>query len=163
MPAPMPGGVTFATKPRFAVKMIRRAIAASVPFQWVAADSVSGVGEVEQVLRRAGKGYVLGVSSAYRFNSCGKMPRVGGTALAIATACEPSDWQRLSAGAGTKGPRLHDWCYLELADLQGGHDQQPDETLWTRGLLICRHVSAGELGYFSTWRPKGTPPSPPPP
>jgi hypothetical protein len=30
---------------------------------------------------------------------------------------EPSDWKRLSAGEGTKGPRLHDWCYLELADL----------------------------------------------
>jgi len=157
MPAPMPGGVTFATKPRLAVQMIRRAIAASVPFQWVAADSVYGVGEVEQVLRRAGKGYVLGVSSAHRFNSCGKMPRVGGTALAIATACEPSDWQRLSAGAGTKGPRLHDWCYLELADLEGGDDQQPDETLWTRGLLIRRHVSVGELAFFSTWCPKGTP------
>jgi SRSO17 transposase len=85
------------------------------------------------------------------------MPRVGGTALTIATACEPSDWQRLSAGAGTKGPRLHDWCYLELADLEGGHDQQPDETLWTRGLLIRRHVGDGELAFFSTWCPKGTP------
>src|ERR1700686_46510 len=28
------------------------------------------------------------------------------------------DWKRLSAGAGTKGPRLHDWGYLELADLE---------------------------------------------
>ncbi len=94
VPAPMAGGVTFADKPRLAVQMIRRAIAASVPFQWVAADSVYGVGEVEQVLRRAGKGYVLGVNSARRFNAWGKMPRVGGTALTIATACEPSDWQR---------------------------------------------------------------------
>ena len=31
---------------RLAVQMIRWAIAASVPFQWVAADSVCGVGEV---------------------------------------------------------------------------------------------------------------------
>ena len=44
--------------------MIRRAIAASVPFQWVAADSVHGVGEVEQMLRRAEKGYVLAQTTA---------------------------------------------------------------------------------------------------
>ena len=29
---------------------------------WVAADTVYGVGEVEQVLRRAGRGYALAVS-----------------------------------------------------------------------------------------------------
>ena len=153
--AHVPGDVMFAAKPRLAVQMIRRAITASVPFKWVAADSVYGVGEVEQVLRRAGKGYVLGVSSAHRFNSWAKTPRIGGTALAIAAACEPGDWQRLSAGAGTKGPRLHDWCYLELADLAGGHDQ-PDDTPWTRGLLIRRHIRDGELAFFSTWCPKGT-------
>ena len=42
--------------PRLAVQMIERAIAAEVPFTWVAADSVYGVGDVEQALRRAGKG-----------------------------------------------------------------------------------------------------------
>ena len=42
--------------------MIERAIAAEVPFTWVAADSVYGVGEIEMALRRAGKGYVLGVN-----------------------------------------------------------------------------------------------------
>ena len=30
----------------------------------------------------------------------------------------PSAWQRLSAGDGTKGARLHDWAYCELADLE---------------------------------------------
>ncbi len=38
--------------------MIERAIAADVPFAWVAADSVYGVGDIEMALRRAGKGYV---------------------------------------------------------------------------------------------------------
>ena len=162
--AHVPDDVTFATKPRLAVQMIRRAIAADVPFQWVAADTVYGVGEIEQVLRRAGKGYVLGVSSTHRFNSWGKMPRVSGTALAIAGACQPGDWQRLSAGAGTKGPRLHDWCYLKLADLQASHGKKPEDQgkppedeLWTRGLLIRRHIGDGELAFFSTWCPVGMP------
>ena len=48
--------------------------------------------------------------------------------------------------------------YRELADLEGGHDQQPDETLWTRGLLIRRHVGDGELVLSCTWCRKGTPP-----
>jgi hypothetical protein len=45
----------FATKPKLATGMIARAIAASVPFKWVAGDTVYGVGDIEQQLRRAGK------------------------------------------------------------------------------------------------------------
>ena len=49
--------------------MIARTMAAPVPFKWVAGDTVYGVGDIEQQLRRAGKGYVLGVSSAHVFRS----------------------------------------------------------------------------------------------
>ena len=55
----MPDNVSFLTKPQLAVEMIERALAAGVPFRWVAADSVYGVGDIEHDLRRAGKGYVL--------------------------------------------------------------------------------------------------------
>ena len=41
--AHVPPEVTFATKPRLAVQMIGRAIAAHVPFSWVAGDTVYGV------------------------------------------------------------------------------------------------------------------------
>ena len=114
----VPADAGFATKPKLATRMIARAIAASVPFKWVAGDTVYGVGDIEQQLRRAGKGYVLGVSSAHVFRSWGKRRSVAGTAADIARTRRASDWKRLSAGAGTKGPRLHDWCYLELADLR---------------------------------------------
>ena len=119
----VPADVGFATKPKLATRMIARAIAASVPFKWVAGDTVYGVGDIEQQLRRAGKGYVLGVSSAHVFRSWGKRSPVAGTAADLARTRRPSDWKRLSAGAGTKGPRLHDWCYLELADLEVGRIQ----------------------------------------
>src|SRR6267154_3953534 len=68
----VPADTGFATKPKLATAMIARAIAASVPFKWVAADTVYGVGDIEQQLRQAGKGYVLGVSSAHVFQSWGK-------------------------------------------------------------------------------------------
>src|SRR3954449_575171 len=45
--AHVPPGTAFTTKPRLALAMIERAIAAEVPFAWVAADSVYGVGEIE--------------------------------------------------------------------------------------------------------------------
>jgi SRSO17 transposase len=57
--AHVPEEASFATKPALAARMIERALAAQVPFAWVAADTVYGVGALETVLRRAGKGYVL--------------------------------------------------------------------------------------------------------
>ena len=82
--------------------MVARAMAASVPFKWVAGDTVYGVGDIEQQLRKAGKGYVLGVSSAHVFQSWGKRRSVAGTAADIAQALRASDWKRLSAGPEPK-------------------------------------------------------------
>ena len=103
--AHVPAGIGFSTKPQLARTMIERAIAARMPFAWVAADSVYGVGDIEGVLRRAGKGYVLGVTGKHHVRSWGKEP-VAGTAAEIAAALAPSGWKRLSAGDGTKGARL---------------------------------------------------------
>jgi SRSO17 transposase len=154
--AHVPPGTAFATKPRLALAMVERAIAAEVPFAWVAADSVYGVGEIETALRRAGKGYVLGVNGSHPFNSWGDKPLVAGTAEGIAQALPGSAWARLSAGDGTKGPRLHDWAYLELADLEAAEYDDDLSGLWTRGLLIRRSIADGELAFFSTWCPAGT-------
>ena len=50
------------------------------------------------------------------------LPGVAGTAEEVAADLPPSAWRRLSAGEGTKGPRLHDWAYLELAHLEADDD-----------------------------------------
>ncbi len=49
----VPPDVGFATKPKLAARMIVRAIAGSVHFKCVAGDTVYGVGDIEQQLRRA--------------------------------------------------------------------------------------------------------------
>src|SRR5450759_5715089 len=53
MAAHVPEDVSFATKPQIARRMIARAIAAKVPFSFVAADSVYGTGDIETTLRKA--------------------------------------------------------------------------------------------------------------
>ena len=106
----VPADIGFATKPKLATRMIARAIAASVPFKWVAGDTVYGVGNIEQQLRRRQRLRAWGQQ-----RSC---VSILGQAIAgrrygsdLAGTRHSSDWKRLSAGAGTKGSRLHDWCY----------------------------------------------------
>src|ERR1044072_3900069 len=77
--AHVPDEVGFATKPQIARQMIARALAAKVPFAFVAADSVYGTGDIETMLRKAGKGYVLGVAANHVFRSWGKKQLIGGT------------------------------------------------------------------------------------
>lgn len=155
--AHVPDEVGFATKPQIARRMIERALAAKVPFAFVAADSVYGTGDIEIMLRKAGKGYVLGVAANHVFRSWGKKQLIGGSAAKIAQSLPKSAWRRLSSGEGTKGPRLHDWAYLELADLDVAQYNSTLTGEWTRGLLIRRNIADGALAFFSTWCPKGTP------
>jgi SRSO17 transposase len=66
------------------------------------------------------------------------------------------DDAHLSAGDGSKGPRLHDWCYLELADLEAAELNEENHGLWTCGMLIRRNITDGDLAYFTTWCPAET-------
>jgi SRSO17 transposase len=155
--AHVPNNVKFATKPQIACQMITRAIAEKVPFSFVAGDTVYGTGMIETRLRNAGKGYVLGVAANRVFHSWGKPQLVSGTAATIAQSLPETAWRRLSSGEGSKGPRLHDWAYVELADLDAGQYNDILAGEWTRGLLIRRNIANGDLAFFSTWCPKGTP------
>jgi SRSO17 transposase len=155
--AHVPDTTHFITKPQIAAEMIERALAAGVPFDWVATDTIYGVGKIEMQLRRAGKGYVLGAHATDRFNSWGKAPPVAGTAERIARALAPGAWKRLSAGDGTKGPRRYDWAYVRLADLEPDEYTENLTGPWTRGLLIRRNITDQDLAFFSTWCPAGTP------
>jgi SRSO17 transposase len=90
----VPDGTPFATKPALAVAMINRAIEAGVPFCWVAADAVYGVGDIEQCLRRAGKGYVLGVFTVMAESAaftCRVSSKTASRPAAIRAACSHCD------------------------------------------------------------------------
>jgi SRSO17 transposase len=155
--AHVPDSAGFATKPQIAAAMIERAVAAGVPFDWAATDTVYGGGRIEMQLRRAGKGYVLGAPATDQSDSWAQNPPVAGTAEGSARARPAEAWQRLSAGDGAKGPRLYDWAYLELADLDADEFNAALTGLWTPGLLIRRGLSGQALAFFSTGCPAGTP------
>ncbi len=94
---------------------------------------------------RRGKGYLLSVASNHSVTSWNKVKPIAGTAESVAQGLAPSDWKRLSAGDGVKGPRLHDWAYVELADIDASDYGASRSGLWTRGLLIRRTITDHEL------------------
>ena len=100
--------------------------------------------------------YVLGVNANRPFHSWNKPLALAGTAKEIAQTLPEEAWQRLSAGNGTKGERLHEWAYPELADLDAQTFDAAFPGIRTRGLLIRRNIADGDLAYFSTWCTLGT-------
>src|SRR6202790_4945543 len=59
-------------------------------------------------------------------------------------------------GSRNQRTALHDWCYLELADLEAEQFNSANDGLWTRGLLIRRRIADDDLAFFTTWCPAGT-------
>ena len=100
------------------------------------------------LLRQAGKGYVLGVAKNHSVTSWGKAKPIAGTAESVAHGLASSDWKRLSAGDGAKGPRLYDWAYVELADLDASAYDASRSGLWTRGLLVRRTIADQRPGFL---------------
>ena len=140
--AGVPGGVTFTTKPKLGRAMLKRALDAGVPCSWVAGDSVYGAdGTLRRTIEARRRGYVLGVTSGQR---------LGGRRVdAWAAGVPPEGWHRLSAGEGTKGPRLYDWAFLPY---RGGAPAG-----WAKGLLIRRKLDEpDEMAFHLTLAPEGT-------
>src|SRR5215470_3221117 len=106
--AGIPVDVTFATKPQLARRMIERAVAAKVPFGWVAGDEVYGDnGPLRTWLEQQHIAYVLAVACDHRVPA-GAGRTVG--AGQLAARLPKKAWQRLSAGKGAKGHRWYDWA-----------------------------------------------------
>ncbi len=157
--AHVPAEVGFATKPQIARAMIKRAIAAKVPFRFVAADSVYGTGEIETPASQSGQGLCFGCC----LKSCVQLP---GAREHLFVGARPSSlqklpktaWRRLSSGEGTKGPRRHDWRPISnWPDLDASEYSITVSGAWTRGLLIRRNIVDGDLAFFSTGVPRTRP------
>jgi SRSO17 transposase len=145
--AGVPAEVTFATKPRLAERMLRRAWRLGVKAVWVTGDAVYG-GDVKfrRFLESAGQPYVLAVRSDQRLYDGRWRDRVD----AIAGRLPARSWRRASAGDGTKGPRLYDWA----AESFGAVDARG----WRLWLLVRRHRERkDERAYYLCRGPAETP------
>ena len=99
----MPARTRFATKPALAAQMVTAAVAASVPFAWVAGDEVYGrSGRLRRACEKAGKGYVLEVPVNFQVRlPCGRKAAVAAVAAMVPAAA----WETRSCGPGCKGRR----------------------------------------------------------
>jgi SRSO17 transposase len=146
--AGVPAEIEFATKPELAQQMLERAVEAGVPAQWVTADSVYGGNATLRFwLESVPLGYVLALSPKDTVLNPDWMPvRVSH----LLDQLPPEGWQRLSAGAGSKGERWYDWFWLPLYDR--------DLAGWQRGLLIRRSLSdLSKLTPYVCFAPVSTP------
>jgi SRSO17 transposase len=107
--AQVPDQVTFRTKPRLAIDLIRRAVAASVPFAWVVADEVYGrAGKLRTYVESLGKSYVFTVPTSFTV-TCADGTHTAKSLLARV----PADaWSQRSCGHGCKGHRWYEWAWI---------------------------------------------------
>jgi SRSO17 transposase len=148
--AGVPADVTFATKSQLAKRMLERALNAGVPAAWVTGDTVyGGDRRLRMWLEEREQPFVLAVKSNEPLWSDGDGGVRQRPATRIADRVKEDDWQRLSAGAGSKGPRLYDWARAELFRL-------PDPG-WKHWLLVRRSIDDPEdLAYYVVFGPADT-------
>ncbi len=136
--AGVPDHVEFATKPELAQRMLTDALEAGVLASWVAGDEVYGAATALRTsCREHGVGYVLNVACNHHLVTA--QCRVDAVVAQMPTFA----WQRLSAGAGSKGPRMYSWLLIDVASTLPGHE-------W---IMVRRNDSTGELAYYRCWSP----------
>ena len=154
--AGVPEQVKMRTKPELAKEMLRRALEAGVGAAWVVADCVYGdsrrlgvfLEEREQpyVLAVSGKAHVWSGFYQHRVSALLDALRQGELALEEAGG----GWRRLSAGEGSKGPRLYDWLRLPL--------NPPMQEGFQRWLLVRRSIEdPEEISAYTVFCAEGTP------
>jgi len=129
--AGIPDAVGFATKGELAQRMLARAFAAGVRAAWVVGDTIYGSDELRTWLEGQQQPDVLAVAETHPVWSAGRALPVG----LVAALLPEEAWTPLSAGAGSQGPRLYDWGWLEV-------DAEPAARGgWRSWILIRRSLS----------------------
>jgi SRSO17 transposase len=147
--AGIPKDVEFQTKPQLALQMLKRAHAIDGPVPWVLGDEVYGKSEdLRRGLEALKQGYVLAVSCNLSARLVGQKAREAQRVDQVVAGLAPQAWQCLSAGAGSKGPRLYEWAWLEMRSfrLPAG---------WKRFLLARRSLEdAKDIAYYFVFAPE---------
>lgn len=141
--------VEFATKPELAMRMLGRALEAGVPAGWLTADEVYGQHcKLRMMLEEHQMPYVLAVPVNQRVIATvdGRIAELRADDLAARLPAQA--WKKISAGAGSKGPRIYHWARAAIRPLEdaGGY--------W---LLVRRNLTdPGDLAYYLCHGPDTT-------
>jgi len=147
--AGVPEEVRVATKPQLARRMVERALDAGLPVGWVVGDEVYGNdGGRRQALEQRPQRDALTVGATQSFVIGGGHRR----ARAAIADLPLEAWQRLSAGDGSKGPRLYDWARVRL---NNAHSPQGERWLVARRTLHAPN-DPRSLAYFVVFAPRDT-------
>jgi SRSO17 transposase len=149
--AGVPAEVGFATKPQQAVQLLAEALAAGVPFGWVAMDG--GYGQYDTVrhwCRDRSVPYVMAVPrSLPLLDPAG----ASGRAEDLLGQVDEAAWERRSCGQGAKGQRFYDWAFAAVR--VKGEDPAAG---FAHTLLIRRSISdPTEVAYFLVHAAQQTP------
>jgi SRSO17 transposase len=147
--AGVPDDVRFATKITLGRRMLARALDAGVPAAWATADEFYGGDQhLRRDLQARGVGYVLAVAKNHRVTA----RAVDGPLRAdrLADALPRQAWNRISAGAGSKGERDYDWAWIAIIPPAGEADG-------SHSLVVRRRISDGELAFYRCWSPQPVP------
>ncbi len=153
--ASVPEEVSFATKPTLARMMLERALEAGVRAAWVTGDSVyGGDRRLRMFLEANEQSFVLAIKRSEPLWAYTDRGPAQVRADKLAEIAADEDWHRLSAGEGSKGPRLYDWALLPLFRLQITEEERRFEHL----LLVRRNINDPEdLAYFVVFAARETP------
>ena len=152
--AGVPEEVGMRTKPELAKVMLQRAMDAGVKVKaaWVVADSVYGDSRrLGMFLEEKEQPYVLAVSGKAYVWAGFRQHRVGVVldSLRQGELLPEEGFRRISAGEGSKGPRLYDWGKLAL--------NPPTQEGFQRGLVVRRSIEdPEELSAYTVFAPEGT-------
>jgi len=143
--AGVPTQVKFATKPQLAQKMIRRALEAGIGFKWITGDEIYGNDRTLRVwMEQEGLFYVMAVASNQHVWLGFNQVRVN----QIVKQTTKDQWQVLSAGEGSKGPRLYEWALVPLLSIMIENQ---------RWLLVRRSISdPKDMAYYVVYGPPET-------
>ena len=141
--AGVPQDVVFHAKGQLAQQMIARAVSAGVPFAWVTGDTVYGNDrKLRRWLEEQSWPYVLAVKNNEPLWADTERGSAQVAARELAQQIPDDRWQRLSAGDGSKGPRLYDWGWLPIRPWS-----EPGQGHW---LLVRRSIADPEdLAYYA--------------
>lgn len=159
--AHIPDEVVGATKPELAKAMLQRAFEGGVQAAWITGDAAYSAHGMRSWLEDKRQPHVFAVASNFHVWTWGSRGPRQMQIKGIVDEFNEADWQRLSAGMGSKGDRLFDWAWVSTSELMAGGSAvglgPVIEEGFERWVLARRSIDdPTDLAYYTVFAPRIT-------